>query len=145
MKNDLQKTGKILSLLTEIKKELEDSTQKETVFEHLNGQLKKLSFLMDTIFEFDKKYLEEIPPINFPSNWSVKIIPPMHGSVSRFWIYDEKGEHVSISLDGYRFINKEPPSWECYPINGTFFKCNLQQTKKLIREIQKEFERRKQN
>jgi hypothetical protein len=47
-----------------------------------------------------EKWREQIPFINFPSDWTIQICPPFSGAVVRFRVKKDKA-HVSIYLDCY--------------------------------------------
>jgi hypothetical protein len=68
-------------------------------------------------FEYNK-WTNEIPEINFPSDWKVRITPPGHGAVIRFRVFKDKAE-VSVYLDCYSILGcVRSPYWEIYPIDG---------------------------
>ena len=77
-----------------------------------------LSQKMRETFEWDK-WRKEIPYINFPANFLVKITPPVTNAVIRFRVADksapEKGD-ISVYLDCYDALGYfGAPYWEIYP------------------------------
>lgn len=84
-----------------------------------------------------ERWLKEIPYIKFPSDWEIKVIPPLGGAVVRFLIKKGKKE-VSCYLDCYDNLGyiKEPlclgseppyffPYWAVYPYKDTvYFRMN---------------------
>lgn len=61
-----------------------------------------------------RKWMGEIPHLNFKEHWKVKVIPPFGGAIIRFWI-DCEDKHVSVYLDGYDMLGwMEQPYWEIY-------------------------------
>jgi hypothetical protein len=71
-----------------------------------------------------RKWMTEIPFINFPSNWSIRIIPPMTAAVVRFRVAEREKEdrEISVYLDCYNCLGlftgsdeKPEPYWEIYP------------------------------
>jgi hypothetical protein len=85
-----------------------------------------------------RKWMKEIPAINFPSEWNVKIIPPFGGAIARFHV--SVGEaSVSVYLDCYDELGiVGMPYWELYPDHeGDNYRCDMYETDELIKEIQK--------
>ena len=82
-----------------------------------------------------RKWDKEIPYINFPSDWFVKIIPPFAGAVVRFRV--KKGNiDVSVYLDCYdRLGSVGSPYWEVYPHFDDTFRCPMNDTESLILAI----------
>lgn len=59
----------------------------------------------------------EIPYIQFPKSWKVKIVPPFAGATSRFYITKEGlvDSYVSVYLDYYDMLGfVGQPYWEVY-------------------------------
>lgn len=85
-----------------------------------------------------RKWSQEIPTINFPSNWNVRIIPPISGAIIRFLIIDsEKDKKISIYLDCYdRLGIVGEPYWEIYPYADDIYRIKMADTKQLIQRIQ---------
>ena len=95
--------------------------------------LKKV-YEVGKIMEYEKWY-REIPHITFPNNWQVQIIPPHAGAVVRFKI--KKGNaSVSIYLDCYDALGYYgKPYWEIYPHKDDVFRCDMEDTKALLKAI----------
>jgi hypothetical protein len=72
---------------------------------------------MEDLFEWDK-WMKEIPFLNFPSHWQVKIIPPVTWAIIRFRIRTDKmqeGRSISVYLDCYDMLGcVGEPYWEIY-------------------------------
>lgn len=68
------------------------------------------------IYEW-KKWRDEIPFISFPSNWKIKIVPPIAGAIVRFHVTKEVlSDRISVYLDCYDMLgHMEEPYWEIYP------------------------------
>lgn len=47
-----------------------------------------------------RDWLDTMPALHFDRDWDVRIIPPFHGALARFWI-DYQGKHVSVYFDAY--------------------------------------------
>lgn len=74
-----------------------------------------------------RKWCNELPFIDFPTHWSVKIIPAFSGAIIRFLVKeheaddnneadDNKFKCVSIYFDGYDNLGCfGGPHWEIYP------------------------------
>ena len=63
-----------------------------------------------------EKWMGEIPDLQFPPNWKIKIIPPFGCAVVRFMVSDHNGSSVSVYLDCYALIGAtREPYWEIYP------------------------------
>jgi hypothetical protein len=85
-----------------------------------------------------REWSASIPPITFPSDWQVHIVPPFAGAVVRFVVV--KGDsYVSVYLDGYDMLGIEnEPYWEVFTPNEDSFprRCPLDDTDTLITLIQ---------
>lgn len=89
------------------------------------------------LFEWDK-WREEIPFINFPERFEVKIIPPFGGAVARFQVRDKdyKDTWVSVYLDCYDMLGYyEEPYWEIYPYKDDTYRCGMNEVDKLVEAI----------
>lgn len=98
--------------------------------------------MTELAFKYEKqmehqKWTEEIPYLNFPPDWQVKITPPFAGAVVRFRILS-KGVMISIYLDCYDNLGNMggKPYWEIYPYNGDVYRCLLNETEDLLKNIQ---------
>lgn len=90
-----------------------------------------------------RKWSNELPFLEFPSDWLVKIVPPHGGAIIRFAV-QRKGEEktVSVYLDCYdRLGSVGRPYWELYPYNYNgkedTFRCFLEETEELLGAIDK--------
>lgn len=82
------------------------------------------------------KWFKEMPSINFPSKWAVKITPPSAGAIVRFRVYSGKAE-VSVYLDCYdRLGYFGAPYWEVYPHSEDVFRCEMNDTESLLKAIE---------
>lgn len=92
-------------------------------------------------YEYDqkmesRKWSEEIPFINFPNDWKIKIIPPFAGAVVRFRI-EKNNAAVSVYLDCYDHLGcYGEPYWEIYPYNEDTFRCDMKDTDSLLKAIE---------
>lgn len=92
------------------------------------------------IYEYEKqmehkKWIKEIPYIQFPADWKVQIIPPFSGAVVRFRVQKDDIE-VSIYLDCYNWLGYYgSPYWEVYPYKGDVFRCDMADTESLLNSI----------
>jgi len=94
----------------------------------------RILFQASRIIEADKWRIE-IPYINFPSDWEVKIIPNFAGSVVRFLVKKNEIE-ISIYLDCYDALGcYGSPYWEIYPYENDVLRCDMNDTKTLIKSI----------
>jgi hypothetical protein len=72
--------------------------------------LSKYESMMDM-----RKWTKEIPNLQFPSEWQIRIIPPFAGAVVRFMVFKERA-YVSVYLDCYGKLGcYDGPYWEIYP------------------------------
>lgn len=81
----------------------------------------------DEIFEWGK-WSQEIPYIQFPAHWKVKIVPPHASAIIRFRVQmlNDPNDCVSVYLDCYNHLGyggldpegKPIPYWEIYPAAG---------------------------
>lgn len=84
------------------------------------------------------KWIKEIPYIEFPSSWKVKIIPPFCGAVVRFIVMlpDFPKDTISVYLDCYDQLGFfGQPYWEVYPYQGDTGRCPMDDTKTLLEMI----------
>ena len=109
------------------------------------GVIKKgnplLSCLYDSNFE-SMKWTEELPYLQFPAHWQVKIVPPFAGATIRFLVKKEttpKFKRISIYFDGYQNLGHAgKPYWEIYPnFEGTNERFLLGEEKKMLEYIEK--------
>ena len=83
-----------------------------------------------------RKWMKEIPFLNFPADWQVQITPPFAGAVVRFRIKSKEAE-ISVYLDCYdRLGCVGKPYWEICPHDGDTYRCYLNETEDLIKNIQ---------
>ena len=70
---------------------------------------------MNKAFEWDK-WMREIPAINFPQQYAVRVIPPFGGAIIRFCVKSGNGS-ISVYLDAYDQLGcmNNKPYWEIYP------------------------------
>jgi hypothetical protein len=88
-----------------------------------------------------RDYVKSAPYINFPSKWDIQIIPPFAGAIMRFKVRYQDQE-ISVYADyhqslGY-FSNREGieiPYWEIYPYFDDTYRCEISDTKTLIKKI----------
>lgn len=99
---------------------------------------------MEQIFEW-RKWALEIPYIQFPSHWQVKVIPPFGSAVVRFGVkFPNKEGYLSVYLDCYSYLgycvdnSGEPlPYWEIYPADGgDCARFPMERTDELIKAIE---------
>ena len=83
------------------------------------------------------RWCEEIPELQFPSSWKVKIIPPFGGAIVRFRINDK----ISVYLDCYDALGfMGEPYWEIYPYCDDIWRCPMNNTDDLIAHIDEALE-----
>ena len=95
-------------------------------------------------FEWEK-WTKEIPYINFPERFEVKIIPPFTGAVIRFLVRDKEypSVNVSVYLDCYEILGiYGSPYWEIYPyIDGDTYRCGINEIDELLQVITKSIDK----
>lgn len=92
-------------------------------------------YLVEQTEEWEKWSLE-VPYIQFPSEWSIRIIPPMTNAIVRFRVKTPKAEFVSVYLDCYdRLGHFGEPYWEVYPHQGDVFRCAMNDVDALLKAI----------
>lgn len=100
----------------------------------MNYEDQRILYKASEIIEADK-WRKEIPYINFPNDWNVKIIPNFAGSVIRFLVKKNDIE-ISVYLDCYDNIGcYGEPYWEIYPHEDDVFRCDMKDTNTLIKAI----------
>lgn len=95
-----------------------------------------------------EKWRAEIPYLNFPRKWEVKIIPPFTGAVIRFWVKTKSmtdEDAISIYLDCYDVLGfVGQPYWEVYPDkNGDTSRCLMNETEELLAIIKDALKKKK--
>jgi hypothetical protein len=86
----------------------------------------------ERVFEWSK-WDREIPSINFPKEWAIKIIPPFGNAIIRFRVNKE----ISVYLDCYGMLGAvNEPYWEIYPTqDNDTFRCSMNDTDELLKAI----------
>lgn len=96
-----------------------------------------VSSLFERLFEW-RKWADEIPFIQWPSEWKIKAVPPFCGAVIRYWIEKPNGNRISVYLDCYGQLGwVGHPYWEAYPVDGDTFRCAMNETKELLEAIER--------
>lgn len=81
------------------------------------------------------RWIKEIPPIVFDSDWSVQIIPPYHGTVVRF-VITKGSASVSVYLDCYETLGSfGEPYWEAFPFEHDVYRCKMNDVDELLSAI----------
>jgi len=88
------------------------------------------------------KWRDKIPYINFPSYWSIKIVPAFGNAIIRF-VVKYKEIKISVYLDGYEALGfyyddnqLRQPYWEIYPDkDGDIDRFDLNDVEGLIATI----------
>lgn len=98
-------------------------------------------------FEY-RKWAKEIPWMNFPAHWKIKIVPPFGAAIVRFRVTTDKlkNNDISVYLDCYdklAYMNR--PYWEAYSIDGDTGRFFLDETDDLLAAIDGEIRRREEN
>ncbi|SRR5579871_5983401 len=83
---------------------------------------------------------DRIPFIPFPKGWKVKPIPAFGGAIVRFLVKLPRSKYYkSIYLDWHNNLGiyGDPPEpyWEVHPYRGDVGRCDMNDTKRLIRMI----------
>lgn len=99
-----------------------------------NEQRRIVSQQVDHLMEY-QKWREEIPFISFPSDWEVRIIPPIGGAIVRFKV--RKGEVLlSVYLDCYDLLGcEDEPYWEVWPVQGWERRVSMNDVDRLLEVI----------
>lgn len=89
-----------------------------------------------------RKWVKEIPYIQFPKEYQVKVIPPFHGAVARFLVKHPRVEEtISVYLDCYDELGVfGEPYWEMYPYEDDIYRTKMENVDDLLEHIQEEFE-----
>jgi hypothetical protein len=105
-----------------------------------------LSCKLEKKFEYIK-WAKEIPWMNFPPHWRIKIIPPFLAAIVRFRVTTDKlkDNDISVYLDCYDKLGcVGQPYWEAYSINGDTERFLLNETDELLVAIEGEIKRREE-
>jgi len=77
--------------------------------------------------------IQDIPFINFPAEWGIKIIPPFGDACVRFVVIFPTGEEKSVYLDTRETLGYfGGPYWEVYPYNGDVGRCSRDDVESLL-------------
>lgn len=83
----------------------------------------------------------QIPWINFPPHWTVKVIPPFAGAVVRFLVRRDQTpptEQVSVYLDCYNALGyMGEPYWEVYPVDDDTLRVPMGEVQELLAAIER--------
>ena len=80
--------------------------------------------------------IEKIPYINFPSEWKVRIVPPVNDAVVRFHVVLPCGRWKSIYLDCRDSLGcVGSPYWEVYPYCDDVGRCAREDVMRLLEMI----------
>jgi len=92
-------------------------------------------------------WMENIPFIQFPSEWKVKIIPPFAGAIIRFKIQKEGIDfEVSVYLDCYDVLGYYgSPYWEVSPHLGDTQRISMDNVDGLLKTIEECFSEKSVN
>lgn len=83
-----------------------------------------------------REICKSVPTLHFKPEWEVMIIPPFSGAMARFTV-DYNGKHVSVYLDWYsRLGYVNVPYYELYPFDGDIKRYYLNETEKLMKDIE---------
>ena len=102
----------------------------------MDSQQIEISQEYDTLFEY-QKWEKEIPYLQFPKEWKVKIVPPFGGAAIRFFV-EVGNDNISVYLDCYNALGcVGEPYWELFPDkNEQTTRILMHDTKDLIYQIQ---------
>jgi len=102
--------------------------------EHKQFEVSMTHYDYENAFEWIR-WMQEIPSINFPKEWAIKIIPPFGNAVVRFRV----NEDISVYLDCYDALGYVGvPYWEMYPTKeGDTFRCDMNDIDELLDAISK--------
>ncbi len=95
---------------------------------------------VEVAFEY-RKWVEEIPWLDFPDDWKIRPIPPFSGAVARFLVKrtdTPEGHRVSVYLDCYGELGAwYEPHWEVYPgtEDGDTYRVAMNDTDELMESI----------
>jgi hypothetical protein len=113
----------------------------DTLFEKISA-----SGEMEKLFEW-KRWMKEIPALQFKREWFVRIIPPYHTGIIRFRVSLQSDfvKDVSIYLDCYGLAGAYGPGdtcepyWEMYPYSedDPTFRCGMNETEELLEAIER--------
>ena len=91
--------------------------------------------------EWRSRWIEEIPYLQFDSDWEIKIIPPFGGALARFIV--KKGDKtVSVYFDGHSKLgwvydesDNPIPYFEIYPYHYDAKRYYINETDKMLNDI----------
>lgn len=104
----------------------------------MNVDAYELSSKLSKIHEW-RKWAMEIPEIQFPSDWRVRIIPPFSCAIVRFRVRlpeASENDDISVYLDCYDDLGSYgEPYWEVYPYRSDVGRCSINDVEELLRMI----------
>lgn len=79
------------------------------------------------------EWRNNIPTLNFPSSWNVRIWPPFAGALIRFQVNNKISVYPDVA-DNLGYVGQ--PYWELYPnAEGDCSRHLMEETEELLREI----------
>lgn len=86
-----------------------------------------------------RDWISKIPPLQFPKDWVINMVPPFAGALVRFGVSLEgTSEYVSVYLDVYSILGAtEAPYWEVYIQDNPNFpsRCAMEDSETLMELI----------
>lgn len=84
-----------------------------------------------------RRWIKQIPEIEFPPGWKIKVTPPFAAAVVRFRVrLPEHKNTISIYLDCYEQLGHfGEPYWEVYPYRGCTGRCAMKDVSRLLEMI----------
>ena len=94
-----------------------------------------LSEALGTVLEW-RKWVPEIPFIQFDADMCVKMLPPDRGAMVRFLVSNKGGTSgVSVYLDCHKVLGISPPYWEIYPVEEEASRVDIDDVEGLLEKI----------
>lgn len=90
-----------------------------------------------------ERWMKELPFLTIPEGFRIKVVPPFHGAVIRFWIQKadavDMENSVSVYFDSANVLGwMSEPYWEAYSIDGDCARYKVGEEDKMMEDIVRE-------
>lgn len=107
-----------------------------------NFAIRESSYELEQALDY-RRWMEELPFMEIPSGFKIKVVPPWHGAVIRFWIQKvgavDNQDCVSVYFDSRNVLGSmSQPYWEAYPIDDDCQRYFVGEEEKMMSDIIKE-------
>lgn len=108
----------------------------------MNIAIRESSYELERALDYGR-WMKELPFFTVPEGFKIKVVPPWHGAVIRFWIQKDDAvdmeNSVSVYFDSMNVLGSmSQPYWEAYPIDDDCRRYFVGEEEKMMSDIVKE-------